>query len=134
MIIHVKFRISIFIIFFFLSHSSESWCAPEIWCAPGAKSYIRTRGSDHAKKIVLDLRNLKMDRNFFTIIFFLMPNYPPLILPCPLNYAWSCSLKYINCIKESYLTVAKGRTPVYPTTYPSRCSPCYHLCFTTEPC
>ena len=70
MIIHVKFRISIFIIIFFLSHSSESWCAPEIWCAPGAKSYIRTRGSDHAKKIVLDLRNPKMDRNFFTIIFF----------------------------------------------------------------
>ena len=85
MIIHVKFRISIFIIFFFLSHSSESWCAPEIWCAPGAKSYIRTRGSDHAKKIVLDLRNLKMNRNFFTIIFLFMPNYPPLILQSPLN-------------------------------------------------
>ena len=77
MIIHVKFRISIFVIFFFLSHSSESWCAPEIWCAPGAKSYIRTRGSDHAKKIVLDLRNPKMDRNFFTIIFFLGQIIPP---------------------------------------------------------
>ena len=87
MIIHVKFRIFSFI--FFLSHSSESWCAPEIWCAPGAKSYIGTRGSDHAKKIVLDLRNLKMDRNFFTIIFFLGQVIPPSFYSIPLRNKFS---------------------------------------------
>ena len=68
-------RTNLTILVFFTSYSSVSWWGPPPWDAPGAKSYIRTRGSDIAKMKEGDLRNPKIYIFFITINFVLGRKY-----------------------------------------------------------
>merc|ERR1712121_73902 len=49
MIIHVKFRISTFIIFFFLSHSSEKCCAPNLRSAPTLRRMAQEKKNNEGR-------------------------------------------------------------------------------------